>query len=486
MTTKLEFLGEHPIFADLDDAELMAFSQIAQECDFRDGSIVAYQRDVADDMVIVMSGRLYAQEVNPQGVVRAANTRQFETNDFYGAEWLFETGTHPATVTGTHAGRLITINGEDFRHFLISYPGAIHRLEPVVDDEGHHYGGLPEEAWEKASKLPLKVRRERIGPIRLLPDELVEFYSRRSTIVLLQSLLWPALGLILVPLLIHRFDDNATTNIQTISSFIMIAAVIFFAAIIVFRLLDWRNDYFVITNKHISHREFELRSFRTRLNKVPVSEVQSVTVERPTLLSNIFNIGTVKITTASTIGVIRFDGIDNPLAVESVLDGLRQRYQNVDAAMAQTTMRTTVERHFQIDSGVNPIKNEEDGEESLLRPVEKPQIGYFFSRWFNWRVEEDGVITYRRNYFILFWELLLPALVLGFLLLAAGLVYTYVNADRTLILSILMPLVFIILFWMLWRYENWHNDMFQLTAFDVIDIDRKPFGFGESRKTRPH
>ena len=99
--------------------------------------------------------------------------------------------------------------------------------------------------------------------------------------------------------------------------------------------------------------------------------------------------------------------------------------------------------------------------------------------------EEDGVITYRRNYFILFWEILLPALVLGFLLLAAGLVYQYVVADWVLTLAILTPLVLITLFWMLWRYENWRNDMFQLTPFDVIDIDRKPFGFGESRKQAP-
>ncbi len=38
---------------------------------------------------------------------------------------------------------------------------------------------------------------------------------------------------------------------------------------------------------------------------------------------------------------------------------------------------------------------------------------------------------------------------------------------------------------MLWRYENWRNDLFQVTDRDVIDIDRKPFGFGESRKQAP-
>ncbi len=487
MTTKLEFLGEHPVFVDLDDAELLALSQIAQECDFEESSIIAYQRDVADGMVIVKSGRLYAQEVDPQGVVRDANTRQYLSKDFFGAEWLFEAGTHPATVTGTHDGRIILIRGEDFRRLLISYPDAIHRLEPALDDDGQWYGGMPEEAWEKADKLPLTGRRERIGPIVLLPDELVEYYSRRSTIVLLESLFWPMLGLIFIPLLTYFFIRGATTTMQALGAVFVGIAVLVFGGIIAFRLLDWRNDYFVITNKHISHREFELRTFRTQLNKVPVGEVQSVTVERPTFLSNLFNVGSVKITTASMLGTIRFDGIDNPMEVEGILEGLRQRHVSVDAAIAQSHMRMTVERHFQIDPGVNPITDEEDelGSGELLRPAQQRQMGYFFSRWFNWRIEEDGVITYRRNYFILFWEILLPALVLGFLLVTAGLVYRYVIADWVLILAVLTPLVLITLIWMLWRYEDWHNDMFQLTPFDVIDIDRKPFGFGESRKQAP-
>ena len=84
MTTKLEFLADHPVFADLDDAELLALTQIAQECDFSKDSIIAYQRDVADGMVIVKDGRLYAREVDPQGVVRAANTRQFSPTIFMG------------------------------------------------------------------------------------------------------------------------------------------------------------------------------------------------------------------------------------------------------------------------------------------------------------------------------------------------------------------------------------------------------------------
>ena len=485
MTTKLEFLADHPVFADLDDAELLALTQIAQECDFNKDSIIAYQRDVAEGMVIVKSGRLYAQQVDPQGVVRAANTRQYLPKDFYGTEWLFETGTHPATVTGSDPGRIIIINGEDFRRFMISYPSVIPHLEPVVDEDGQWYSGLTEEAWEKANKLPLKAHRDHIGPVRLLPDELVEYYARRSTVVLLESLFWPTLGIIVVSLFTYFFIQGSSQTTSTIALFLAGVVVILLIGMIIFRLLDWRNDYFVITNKHISHREFELRTFRTQLNKIPVSQVQSVTVEKPTFLSNLFNVGSVKITTASAVGTVRFEGIDNPFEVESILEGLREHHENMDAAMAQTNMRTTVERHFQIDPGVKPVQEDQTGDEDFLKPADQLGFGFFFSKWFKWRIEDGEVITYRRNYFILFWEILLPTLIFGFLVLIGGIAYRYIIPNWRVILASLAPLLLINFIWLLWRYEDWHNDMFQLTNLDVIDIDRKPFGFGETRKQAP-
>ncbi|MEM7334647.1 MAG: PH domain-containing protein, partial [Chloroflexota bacterium] len=36
--------------------------------------------------------------------------------------------------------------------------------------------------------------------------------------------------------------------------------------------------------------------------------------------------------------------------------------------------------------------------------------------------------------------------------------------------------------WFIWLAEDWRNDTFQLSDTYVIDIDRLPFGFGESRK----
>lgn len=487
MTTKLQFLGEHPLFENLFDDELLALNQVAQEYAFGSGAVVAYQRDLADSLYIVRDGRLYAKEVDEQGIVRDSNTRQYGPNEFFGAEWLFDVGSHPATVTGTDPGRLIIIKGDDFRQFLRAYPGAIPRLEPLVDFDGNWYSGLPEDVWEIAERMPLVERRDHIGPIRLLPDEIVEYYSRRSSIFLLESILWPLLGMILIPMLAYFLipvDSSATRLLRAAA--IIIPAVLF-GVLIVLRLLDWRNDYFVITNKHISHREFELRTFRTQLNKVPISMVQSVAVEKPSFTANLFNIGSVRITTASNVGTIVFNGIDDPAEVEAVLNNLRRRVQAMDAAVAQTTMRRSVTDHFQVDSNMRLVKDEDEmfEDEDLLFVHSQPGFWDAFGRLFDWRMEDGNVVTYRRNYLILLWEIVPPMFILMMIIVVAVALNSFFAISGTLFYSAILILILIDLMWLLWRFEDWRNDIFQLTDRDVIDIDRRPFGFGESRKQAP-
>jgi membrane protein YdbS with pleckstrin-like domain len=487
VTTKLQFLGEHPIFENLLDDELLALNQIAREYSFQPGAVIAYQRDIADSMYLVRDGRLYAKEVDEQGIVREANTRHYGPNEFFGAEWLFEIGTHPATVKGSDTGHLIIIQGDEFRQFLRAYPDAIPRLEPIVDADGDWYAGLPEDVWEIAEKMPLVERRDHIGPIRLLPDEIVEYYSRRSSVFLLESILLPLLGMILIPMLAYFLIPADSTTTSFLRAAAIVLPVLLFGGLIILRLLDWRNDYFVITNKHISHREFELRTFRTQLNKVPISMVQSVAVDRPTFTANLFNIGSVRITTASNVGTIVFNGINDPSEVETVLNDLRRRSQEMDAAVAQSTMRRSVTDHFQVDSSIQLVPDEDElfADEDLLIVRTQPGAGFAFGRLFEWRLEDGNVITYRRNYLILLWDLILPLFVLGLIIVAAVFLNGYFDISGSIFYAVTLMFILFDLLWLLWRYEDWRNDIFQLTDKVVIDIDRKPFGFGESRKQAP-
>ena len=477
MTSKLDFLAQLPLFKALTEPELVALARISQEYEFEEGAVIAYQRDVADSLYIVRNGRLFARSVDGRGIVR--ETHVYSAHDYFDAQWLFAEDAHPATIRATEPGSLIIIKGSDFLGFLDRNRRVLGRLQPEFDTEGQVASGLPAKAWEMAQKVRVKADR-RSASVSLLPNELVEYSSRRSIWFLLIRTFGPLMSMIFLPLVAYFLLVNISASAATIVAGLIGAAALFF---LLFRALDWSNDYFVITNKHLIHREFDLRTFRTTINKIPMEQVQSVEIDKPTLVANIFNIGTARITTASAKGILYFDNIDQPIEVKETLNRLSKQVRALDAGREQATMRRSLENYFQVQPAYAPVENGDGdggGETAVAKPSES--LGTRVWKRYTWRLEEDGVITYRKHFFILFREIAWPATAFIILFIAQmGLirVFQFTWSQIGIIFLILGILNF---GWLIWEIEDWRNDTFQLTERHVIDIDRKPFGFGESRK----
>lgn len=478
----VDFLADLPIFQHLTDEQLADLADIAEAYSFSRGSIIAYQRDVADSLYIVRDGRLFATAVDDQGVVR--DSRSYFAGDYFDDRWLFTKETHPATVKGGSDGRLLIIPEEPFLQFLSKHPQALSYLKPVFDAEGNHSLGLTPEAWELAQKTRIRADR-RSAAINLLPDELVEYQARRSYWFLLVQTVLPALGLLFLPLGLFIFLNNQPSESLWYGARWVASGLLFalFSGILLFQFVDWLNDYFVITNKHLAHREFNLLTFRNNIVKVPIDQIQSVEIDRPNFISNLLNFGTARITTAAAVGVVYFDNIDNPRRVQHTLTELRQRVQELDEGRAQSRMRRSVESHFQLRPNLEPIVDETA---ALPEPKsQRPSLWRTLRNMYSWRVETNGTITYRKHFLVLFSQIAWP---LGFLLavLFVDLLlirfFGFTVADLMLISGFVLLLI---LGWLIWRVEDWRNDTFQVSSDYVVDIDRRPFGFGESRKQAP-
>jgi CRP-like cAMP-binding protein/membrane protein YdbS with pleckstrin-like domain len=482
VTDKLEFLEQHPLFDDLDEVELYALAEICDEYEFDDQAVIAYQRDMADNLYIVKSGRLFAHTVDERGVVR--DSRSYFAGDWLGDAWLFVPGAHPATIKAAGDGRLLVINSSQFLQFLEKYPNVLAKLEPEFDLTDAHEGGLTEEAWEEAQKSRIRADK-RSAAINLLPDELVELQIRRSRWYLLLRILVPAVGFVATPV----WSITLFASQQGGSNWgwaVTLLLMLFFGVWLLFQFLDWANDYFVITNKHLAHREFSLRTFRTTVVKIPIDQIQSVSVDRPSLIANLFNYGTARVTTAAQATAVYFDHIDDPRQVEEVLNRLRQRVKALDAARAQTIMRRSLEGHFQVEPEYDAVPEEEEDEEDW--ETDELPTNTFIAFWqalkrrYQGRVEVGGVVTYRKHFFVLLRVTLWPLVALLLLILANWVlvrVFEFTLRNLAIVDFILFPIA---LGWLTWQVEDWRNDAFQLTDRYVIDIDRKPFGFGESRK----
>ena len=220
-----------------------------------------------------------------------------------------------------------------------------------------------------------------------------------------------------------------------------------------------------------------MRRFRVRLVKIPIGQVQTVEVLKPSLLANLFNVGSARVTTAAVAGNVLFDNIDRPVKVKDVLERLTGLYRSVESAQTQAVMRQSIEKHFGMEM---PLKTEDEAKPPAR--VQRPDN--FFTRLrkrYGWRVVEGNTITYRKSLFILIKRTAVPGLILLGLLIFAGF-GIYLDMTPWVVALVVIIGGFADLLALVWQIEDWRNDVFQLTDRFVIDIDRTPFGFGESRK----
>lgn len=482
MNDTYDFLAKLPLFDRLTEKEVESIVAISREYSFDDGSIIAYQRDVADSFYLVKNGRLYAEQVGKDGVVRAS--KAYKKGDFFEETWLFEQATHTHTIRGTENGRLLIISQKDFLTFLKDNPDVLNGLEPLKEN-GKIVAGLSDEAWEMAKRTSVKADRQSKSA-ELLPDELVEFFTRRSKWYLLVQMILPTIGIIFgLALAGILLTINITSGLFAFLSWLIPALVLIISiSFILFRLVDWQNDYFIITNKHLTHKEFELTKLRGRINKIPIDQIQSISTLKPSFLANLFNYGTARITTASQTGSIYFDNIDHPERVTATLERLQKRSENLTAGLIQAAMRRSLETHFQVD----PLYKEVEGQGP--KPNNKSSEGVTknfrrsLNRLYGTHLIEKGVITYRKNFFAFLRTVIWPFILnLFILLLVIILIRTY-GSDLYTVWTVTGFLIMLLLSigWLTWQVEDWRNDSFQLTDQYVIDIDRKPFGVSEARK----
>ncbi len=474
MSDKVNFLHELSIFENLERAEIEALAFRTVEYEYPDRAVVAYQRDAADRLYIVSSGQLEAHMLDERGQEVARFV--YESGDSFDDRWLLHPNAHPATVRAIGNSRVMILRGESFRQFLEEYPDAISRLEPIftAEDDEELVAGMSPEAWQAAGGVQSVSRSARgFKSAGLLTDELVEFKARRSRWLLAIKIFFPTLLMIFVPLFLVSFvfpslSVDSSSTLATI--FALIPALLFFVFVL-FQLADWWNDYFLITDKRIIHYEFNLWRFHATVTESPISQVQSVTQRKPNLLTNLLDVGIVEIKTASASQFIVFEYISEPQEVEETINRLRRQVQALDAGIFQSSMRQVINEHFKIPEEYEMVPDEE----LLFDSAPNADFFNWLRQLFGYRIEKAGIITYRKHLLVLLYQTIVPALGL-LLLLTAG--YFFTNNYVRVLIAILFVTNF---GWFLWQFLDWRNDTYQLTNRYVLDIDRMPIGFRESR-----
>lgn len=471
-----QFLSKINTFNQLSDDELADLAKVSEEYSFETGAVIAYQRDIVNQIYMLRSGRFFAKSVDRRGIVR--ESRSYLAGDVFDDVWLFDLSTHPAMIKAASSGRVVTIAGPAFLKFLADHPTALPKLKPTYQD-GQQISGLSEAGWALASKTRSNVSDTACKSIDLLPDELLEYCARRSQWRIILGLGIPGiLWLAWIATLLLLFNTFLPQASSLISGTILILSSLIFMGYMTYQWLEWSNDYFIVTNKHVMHYEYDLRRFKANVNKTPIDQVQSVSVLNPNFTQRLFGVGTTRITTAAQAqAVLHFDFIDDPGAasdaINRVLKHRRQQQSALHASQEQLEMRELIEDHFKIAPPLNRIEQEGEEKEEII-VYKKPGR-------FQTRIVSGNEIIYRKHILVMLRESALPASILLGLIIATIVVITLLAGNYILLLALFLISLFVS-GWLAWQIEDWRNDTFTIADRVVTDIDRAPLGFRVSRK----
>lgn len=495
--------------------ELIALDKIAAEFRFKKGAILAHQGEYADNLHILREGMLESQYERFVELPNGTKERTYVRDALHlpGAwlsdRWVFQPMLYPYYLRARRDGCVILITREKFLDFLKRHPKVLRRIYPQFTPEAQQsvrnsrfQEYLGTTSWW--SRLLAFIGRGRVNrnPVddeaarqfdsrlarlhakfRLQSEESIKFQSRRSPWILIPKLILPIALLIGLPLLVAFLVSSLGIVITGWWVYIVVGLVLLIPlGLAILQYIDWANDWFLVTDLQVIHYEFELFRFRSQLQKIPITNVQSIEVETPNFFAKMFNLGTARITTAAQSEVMFFDFITRPGDVQRAINEVRERSQSLNYGKTLREMRHAAEDYFNVPHVYTQIKYRFDEAPSWVSERWKRVRGFLDT--YSHRVERNGVVTYHKHRITLLGAII-PPILFGIFILASWYILTYfvgISFANALGRTILVVLFLVDLGLLIWQFEDWRNDTYQITDRYVIDIDRAPFGFNESRK----
>lgn len=248
----------------------------------------------------------------------------------------------------------------------------------------------------------------------------------------------------------------------------------------IWTIIDWSNDYLIITNLRFIYSETEILTSQVR-TIIRIAEFTEVKVEaKRGSLEYIFQIGLVVIQGKN--GTIKFNRVANPLKVYHEIDKEFKSYR----AEHRKERDQFMDRYFMAKAHNQPAP----------RPTYEIDIAHLNEKDLKFRDKitkalpvysevEGKRLIWHKHIIILYRSELVPLLcaigyillwVFGFPLLAA--ISPIVASLSVVVLAVLGFAEFVFLWY---RYQLWNNDVYTLSTEELIDSEKLPFGFDESK-----
>ena len=468
----LQSLAMVPLFEDLPNEDLHRIAATIGRTRYRRGSMICRQGEVSDTLFIIRSGRvavLARQETREETLIT-----NLSAGDSFGGRSLLRAEPRDTSVQALEDTSLFYLYKRDFDRVLRGIPSAVHAL---------NMGARAREVT-----LSQRFPWQREGEVLIaLSHKHTYAFIRRLWLLILPLL---ALGAILAAAL--------TFDWAGLSFYVVLAlAGASAAGLIAWLYVDWRNDYYVVTNKRVAHVEKTVLLQESR-DEAPLESIQDIYILMPSILGRLLDFGDLSIQTAGAKGQVVFKTIGNAAWIRDRIFEQLERIDEEGKGEDRDAIRRKLRVELGLAEGEIPFEIERDrvtaAAESPMPPL-TPRAGSAVTdllRAFRsyvvpeMRLEQNGVVTWRKHWFRLI-ERIAASFLLVLILIQLA-IAVFVDLLRPpagfedWFWSALLVGVAVGLFLVWYRYEDWRNDVYQLTDDRIVDLDRLPLGLREERR----
>ncbi len=449
------------LFAQLEPDELEAVAACFREEVHRAGTTLGQQGHPGRSAYLVEEGVLRLLHMGPEGRETLVGT--VGPGTFFGETSLLLGEPHDVTIEVASDATLLTLSKDDFDRLLKERPLLAKALQIRPD----------------------LARRRR--PVRFRwqdPDEQIVLSLRKHSAHLASNLVLPVLALVVLLSSVIYLHPRARLVLLLAVPLALVALLA-----ILYLTIDHFNDRYIVTNKRVVHdeRHLLLRDMRT---EAPLRAIQNIEEVREGLLARTFDLGDLVMETAGERGHVVFRQIPDPRGTQELIFQQVARVRAVARAEERAAIRTALRERLEgglaeakmapTPEPAPPARKRSSIARGWMRSLR--QLLRFFVPPL--RSVEGETITWRKHWIALIRPLALPSLLI---ILSSGAAVGLLSSALgqrwwQLVLIVYGLLLIFVLPWWLWRFEDWKNDLYQVTATRIIDIERLPFDLRETRR----
>lgn len=464
---RVSFLNRTHLFVGMNEAELKSIATNLQERSFNTGEVIFERGSQPDGFYLIYKGKTKVTRPSSEGVAVLAT---LYPNDYFGEEALFENRKRSATLTAVEDCLLFFVSRPLFDALIKKYERLSNNLQVAISS--HKLARAAGFKW-------------------LGQTEVIYFMARRHIIRLYQTLVVPILLLCIPIILLVLGVISAATTPFALAGL----GVVGILAWIGWLIIDWSNDYYIVTNQRVIWLEKVLFLYDSR-QEAPLGTLLSVGVETD-FLGRQLNYGHVNVRTF--VGNVRFEYVNYP---EQAADMVREYWDRTKVKTTQA-QKDAMKNALRAKMGLPVIKAPEADMGPAFATFETgnldPQRGLFgvaLANMFKLRQEDGATIIYHKHWVVLIQQAWRPLLSFLFLLIlfiarlaslyndpANGILETLETGGYRpdTLLIVLLFFMFLAFLWMGWEYWDWSNDIFMVNNEEIMDLDKTPFGKEERR-----